>query len=161
MPSEFEIFEQLKKKAEEDYKKIDKIFCPYLKREVHFNVKGLDHIKMKDWNKTRLISDQYLRFKFLMLSPKIIEASHTLQEFWETKSFERQKINSRWEKRLVSVTYYGFVAIINKVRVKVIVKEIIGGQIFFWSIIPFWKHKKNPITEQIKKVFHEGDLETQ
>ena len=58
-----------------------------------------------------------------------------------------------------SVTYYGFVAIINTIKIKVIVKKIENGQPFFWSIIPFWKTKKDPICLETKKVFHEGDLE--
>lgn len=155
-------FDQVKKGAEEQYKKINNVFCPFLKRDVNFNAKGLDHIKFKGWNKARLTSEQYLRLKFLKLTPLVIEKASTLQEFSETKVFERKKINSRWERILTPVKYYGFVAIINfKVKIKIIVKEAEGGQPFFWSVIPFWKTKKDPITEQTKKVFHEGDLEKQ
>jgi hypothetical protein len=60
------LFEKIKKEAEENYGKINKIFCPALNREVLFNSKGLNHIKMKDWNKARLQDDQYLRLKFLV-----------------------------------------------------------------------------------------------
>ena len=85
-----------------------------------------------------------------------------MQEFSETKVFERIKRNSRRERILTPVKYYGFVAIIKfKVKIKIIVKEIENGQPFFWSVIPFWKTKKDFITEQTKKVFHEGDLERQ
>ena len=60
------------------------------------------------------------------------------------------------------VKYYGFVAIVNfKVKIKIIIKEAESGQPFFWSVIPFWKIKKDPITKQTKKVFHEGDPEKQ
>ena len=155
-------FEQIKKEAEEQYKKINNVFCPFLKRDVNFNTKGLDHIKFKEWNKTRLIPDQFLRLKFLKLAPLVIKKVSTLQEFSKTKTFERVKRNSRWEKILIPVKYYGFVAIIDfKVKIKIIVKEIENGEPFFWSIIPFWKTRKDPITEQTKKVFCEGDLEGQ
>ena len=121
-------FDQVKKGAEEQYKKINSVFCPFLKRNVNFSAKGLDHIKFKEWNKTRLISAQYLRLKFLELAPLIIEKVSTLQEFSKTKVFERRKINSRWEQILTPVKYYGFVAIINfKVKIKIIVKEVEGG----------------------------------
>ncbi len=60
-----------------------------------FNVKGLKHIKFKAWNKTRSILDQYLRFKFLRLAPAILEKSGTLQEYQETKNFERIDSNSK------------------------------------------------------------------
>lgn len=97
----------------------------------------------------------------------MIKQSHTLQEFFETKSFERIRSNKRWDKKMVIVKYYGFVSIINQSRVKIIVKEIEGGTRFFWSIVPFWKmnrsrqegeeHEK----KDNKKIFHEGDLEIQ
>jgi len=41
------------------------------------------------------------------------------------------------------VTYYEFVAVVEKIRVKVIVKQIEGGNMFFWSIIPYWGVDKN------------------
>jgi hypothetical protein len=152
--------EKIKEKAEDNYKQINKVFCPFLKRKVHFNTKGLDHIKFKGWNKTRLAHDQYLRLKFLHLAPAILEKSGTLQEYKETPNLERMKINSRWEKRMVPVKYYGFVAILRyEIRVKVIIKEVSGGQPYFWSIIPYWKTARDPILETTKKVFHEGDLE--
>ena len=154
-------FEEIKQTAETHYRSIGEVFCPYFNKPVGFSAKGLDHIKMKEWNKARLVSDQYLRLKFLKLAPTVISKSGTLQEFVERKHFERQKINSRWELRTMVVRYYGFVAVIGKLRVKIIVKEIEGGKPFFWSIFPFWKMKEDPITGEIKKIFHEGDLENQ
>ena len=160
MDINIEKFNKVKAEAEFWYKSVKYIYCPYLKKKVHFNAKGLDHIKFKEWNKTRLVSDQFLRLKFLQLVPTILEKSGTLQEYSETKNFERKKVSSKWGKRLVPVKYYGFIALLkNTIRVKVIVKEVERGQPIFWSIIPFWKNKKNPITREIKKVFHEGDLE--
>ena len=161
MQIEQERLDKTKKEAEEFYKSIGDVHCPYLKERVAFNAKGLDHIKFKEWNKARSIVDQYMRLRLLRLAPDIVRNSNTLQEFFETNRFERQKINSRWEQRMIRVKYYGFVAIINRSRIKVIVKEIEGGNKFFWSIIPFWKIKKDPFAKTIKKILHEGDLETQ
>ncbi len=154
-------FEILKEEAEKSYRSIGEVYCPYLKKAVKFNAKGLDHIKLKQWNKARLISDQYLRLKFLKLTPLVIKNSHTVQEFHEKNSLERQSVNSRWERKMVLVKYYGFVAILNNARIKVIVKEISGGLPFFWSVIPFWKTKNDPLVGQVKHVFYEGDLENQ
>jgi hypothetical protein len=155
-------FEKAKAIAEENYKTIGKVHCPYLNDDVSFNSKGLDHIKLKGWNKARLVSDQFLRLKFLKLAPEIIKKSHTLQEYKETKNFERMKISSRWENKMVLVRYYGFVSVCGEckdVRVKIIVKEIEGNGPYFWSIIPFWKNDNHPLLKQIKKAFHEGNLE--
>lgn len=152
-------FEKIKKEAEEFYKTLDSAFCPYLKTKINFNAKGLDHIKMKSWNKTRLISDQYLRLKFLKLVPGVLQVAGTLQELHETNCMERLKFTGKWQFKMVPVKYYGFVAIVNRTKIKIIVKEIENVPPYFWSVIPFWKTKNNRITGEIKKVFHEGDLE--
>lgn len=125
-----------------------------------FNAKGLDHIKFKEWNKARVVEDQYLRLKFLHLAPRVLEKSNTLQEFRETRNFERQKINSRWESRLVFVKYYAFIAIFEEIRIKIIVKQIEGAKKIFWSICPYWRQKRN-YDGKIKKALYDGDLETQ
>jgi hypothetical protein len=58
----------------------------------------------------------------------------------------------------VIVRYYGFIAILEKVRIKVIIKEVEGGNKFFWSIIPFWKVRKE--NNQTQKILHKGDPES-
>ncbi len=160
------MLEKTKNEAEIAYKKIGSVFCPALNKNVNFNTKGLDHIKFKDWNKTRLASDQYLRLKFLKKAAEILEKATTMQEYKEGKTLERINTNSKWNKKIVNVKFYGFVTITNldsngMIRIKIIVKKVEGGEPYFWSIIPFWKCKKDPILEQTKKVFHDGDLNVQ
>lgn len=150
-----EHFLKIKHKAEEVYKAMPEVYCPYFKDKVQLNAKGLDHIKNKKWNKPRSRWDQYLRFKLLYLMPEILKQSHTLQGIWQTHEWERQKRHGIWEKRMKRVTYYEFIAVIGKSRIKIIVKEIEGGLKYFWSIIPFWK--TNNVTQE--KVLHEGNLE--
>ena len=152
-----EKFDWVKKDAENFYRGIGEINCPYLGDKVVFNVKGLEHIKFKERGKARVIDDQYIRLKLLKLVPKIIANSHTLQEYFETKKFEKININSRWENRAIDVIYYGFVAIINNARMKVIVKQMSGGNKFFWSLIPFWKNDKK--NSENKKILHAGNPE--
>ena len=156
-----EQFQRVKQEAENYYKTVNAVFCPYLKSKINFNAKGLDHIKMKSWNKSRLVSDQYLRLKFLKLVQEVLKNFGTLQEFRETKNFERIKDTGRWQSIMKPVVYYGFVAILNNVKIKIIVKRVEGGQPYFWSVIPFWKTQRDEIFQKMKKVFHEGDLETQ
>lgn len=160
MEIEPEKFEKNKKDSEIFYKSIGEIYCPYLGATVSFNAKGLDHIKFKEWDKARSSIEQYVRLKLLRLAPEILKSSHTLQEYFETNRLERKKINARWEKAMVRVRYYGFVAIINGSRMKIIVKEVEGGQKFFWSIIPFWKNKRLDNGKN-EKILHNGDLEIQ
>jgi len=154
-----EKFNEIKTDAEDFYKTIGKVHCPYFGDDVYFNAKGLDHLIFKSWNNTRITRDQFTRLRHIRLAPEIIRQSKTLQGIWTTKKVERIKINSRWEKVLKLITYYEFIAVMeshnSKIRVKVIVKEIEGGEKFFWSLIPFWGVDKN--TEQ--RIMHSGNPE--
>lgn len=153
-------FEEVKREIKDFYSKISKIRCPYLKAEVHFNDDGFNHLLAKSWNRGRSLKEQYVRLKLLPQAVNIINLSHTLQEFNECQMFVRQKINSRWEKRLKMVHYYVFVAFLREksVRLKIIVKEIEGGEPFFWSIYPSWR-TKTCYEGSSRKIFYSGNLE--
>jgi len=152
-----------KELAEEFYKSIGEIHCPYLKDSVSFNVKGLDHIKFKMFGQARPSKDQYMRLRLLKLAPIILKQSHTLQEIFETNSFEKIRSNQKWNFKMLPVRYFAFVSIINNCRIKIIIKQVDNGKLFFWSIVPFWKMNrvKNCGLVETKKIFHDGDLETQ
>src|SRR3989344_6349731 len=150
-----ELFLKIRQKAEEIYKNTGPTYCPYLKDKVNFNSEGFEHIKFKKWNKPRNHFDQYLRLKLFYLVPEILKKSHTVQGVWNTKEWERQKKHGRWESTMKEVSYYEFISVIGKVRIKSIVKQVSGGQKFFWSVIPFWR--MNPVTKE-KKLF-DNDLE--
>ena len=148
-------FEKVKTKGEELYKEISEVYCPFLKEKIIFNTQGLEHLKFKRREKTRLEQDQYMRFKLIHLAPEILKTSHTLQGKLQTKKFERVRVHSRTENILKIVTYYEFIALVNRDRVKVIVKQIENGEKFFWSIIPFWG-----MNEQTKtRLLHDGSPE--
>jgi hypothetical protein len=149
------LFESISKKAEEKYKLIAPTYCPYLKDKVNFNARGLDHIRFKAWNRRRSRFDQFTRLKLIPLAPKILSLSHTVQGKWCRKEWQRVKRHGRWEKHPREVVYFEFVAVINNARAKVIVKEIVGGQKFFWSLIPFWR--MNEITKARK--LYDSDIE--
>ncbi len=140
---EFDKFNKIRQEAEDFYKTIGNIYCPYFKEKIAFNAKGIEHIKFQRIRKARSHQDQYIRLKLISLAPRIVKDSHTLQGTSQRKSFERIKTNNRWEIIMRSATYYEFVAVINNYRVRVIIKEVEGSQgKYFWSIIPFWKMDK-------------------
>ena len=147
-------FDQLRKEAEELYRSIGSVRCPYLGTDVRFNRQGLEHLKFKSGRHARSRSDQRVRLQLLRLAPAVLEASHTVQGLRDTKSFVRRRRNSRWEKVLTPVTYYEFVAVLDSVRVRVIVRKLQGGEPHFWSIIPFWKQSGN------ERLVHSGRPET-
>ncbi len=148
-------FEEVKVMAETFYKSIGEVRCPYFSERVAFNAKGWRHLAFKSDRQARTQKDQYSRMKLLRLAPEIIKKSHTLQGIWRTRKFEIQKINSRWEHHLREVILYEFIAVLENVRVKVIVKEIEGGEKHFWSIIPYW----NIDTVNSRRILHGKDTE--
>lgn len=131
-------FEAVREKAEALYGTIGTVRCPYFNEDIAFNAKGIRHLKFKADEQARPQADQYPRLKLLRLAPEVLRLSRTVQGLWCTQHFEPQKSHSRWERVLKHVTFYEFMAVLENVRVKVIVKEVAGGEKHFWSIIPFW-----------------------
>ena len=154
-----EKFNEIKHDAEDFYNKIGRVYSAYFKENINFNVKGWDHLIFKSWNRTRPISDQFGRLRHLKLAPDILNQSRTLQGIWPTQKFERvKKKDGGWQQILKLTTYYEFIAVMeshgSKVRVKVIVKQIDGGEKFFLSIIPFWG-----VDKKGDRIMHSGDPE--
>lgn len=148
-------FQQVHLAAEKLYKSIGQVFCPYFKEKIAFNARGLRHLKFKSDRQARANADQYARMKLISLAPEIIKQSHTLQGIWRIKRFENQKTNSRWECVLKEVVFYEFIAVLKNVRIKVIIKEVIGGKKHFWSVIPFWGIDKT----NSRRILHSGNPE--
>ncbi len=148
-----EQFEELKKNVELSYQKFGDVWCPFLQSQVTFNAKGFDHLSLKRWNHSRNRDDQWTRLKLLHLAPEVIRKSHTLQGLAEGNKFERVKVHNKWETRMVHVSYYEFIALIQGCRIRIIVKKVADGPTYFWSIVPYWKQGMYG-----KKMF-EGDPE--
>lgn len=147
-------FNDVREKAESTYKNIGSVHCPYFQEKVNFNTDGLEHIKFKAWNKARRQSDQFMRLKLIHLAPEIVRNSRTLQGVWETKVPIRRKRHGQWESVFTTVTYYEFIAVLDTRRVKVIVKQILGGEKFFWTMIPFWR-----VDSFNRRILHSGNPE--
>lgn len=137
-----EQFEKIKSQSEDFYKSITEVYCPYFKDKISFNARGLEHLKFKEKNHARSQDDQYIRLKLLHLAPQILKLSNTIQGFSERKVFEINRSNHRNEKILVNVIYYEFIAVLEKVRVRIIVKKVGTAPKYFWSVIPHWKVDK-------------------
>ncbi|MFZ2832200.1 MAG: hypothetical protein WAZ40_03545 [Minisyncoccia bacterium] len=148
-----EEFNKVKITAEEAYEKIGDVRCPFLGGTVAFNVKGLNHLKLKRWNHAREQKDQWVRLKLLHLAPEVLKKSNTLQGFDEVRKLERIKVNSRWEMKAVTVVYYEFISVLQGCRLRIIVKKIGDGPPYFWSIVPYWKQGA------YKKKLFDGDPE--
>lgn len=148
-------FIKIRDEAEIFYKTIGFVRCPYFGEKITFNAKGLKHLKFKSDKQARPYTEQYPRLKLLRFAPEVLIKSHTVQGIWKVKRFEAQKTNSRWEHVVREVVYYEFIAVLENVRIKVIVKEVLGGEKHFWSVIPFWGIDKMAH----KRILHSGNPE--
>ena len=136
-----EDFNFVKITAKELYKEVIKVNCPYFNEDVAFNHKGWGHLMYKNYNFPRPVADQYARLKLLRLVPQVVGNSHTLQGIRKTKEFRKIKTdrtNNKWIKVAKQVNFYEFIAILEDVRLKVVVKEDLGKGKYFWSVIPFF-----------------------
>lgn len=149
-------FEKAHIDAEEVYKKLNEVWCPYFKEKITFNSKGWEHLRFSRIRHARARQDQYVRLRLISIAPQIINTSHTLQGVSTRKNMEREKGHGKWSSIMRVSTYYEFVAIINGYRIRVIVKQVEDGPKYFWSIIPFWKMDK--ITGQ--RLMYSGKPET-
>ena len=138
--------------AQEIYRTLGQIRCPYFQASIHFNSQGLEHLRRKSWNRGRDRRDQFMRLKHLARAPEILRLSRTVQGIEETHEWQRQHRHGQWEKVMVPVTYYEFVAVLERRRFKVIVKQSPGGERIFWSLIPFWRQ-----SEQGRRLLHDGN----
>ena len=149
-----EQFKKAEARATEYYREIKEIHCPYFGGKISFNRKGLDHIKFKRWNHARPRKDQYVRFKLFQYVPEVIRRSHTLQGVKKTETFERVKVNSRWEQKMLPVEYHEFIAVLKGSRLRIIIRRLNAGERHFWSLVPYWGQ-----SEYGKEMF-EGNPET-
>ena len=148
-------FEKVRSEAEAFYDTIGAIRCPYFREEITFNAKGIRHLKFKNDRQARPREDQYSRLKLIRYAPEVLKLSHTLQGVWMTKRFEPANTGGRWTHEMKDVTFYEFFAVLDLVRVRVIVKQVLGGEKHFYSVIPFWGIDKNTS----KRILHSGDPE--
>lgn len=149
-----EEFSAVRGKAESFYKGLDSVVCPYFHEKVNFNTDGFEHIKLKAWNRARARPVQFMRLKLIHMAPEVIKSSRTLQGIWRTKLPIRRKRHGKWEAVFTEVTYYEFIAVLEDRRVKVIVKQLQGGEKFFWTLIPSWG-----IDQFNRRILHSGNPE--
>ena len=148
-------FDKIRVEAEKFYSSVGEVYCPYFQEKIVFNSKGLKHLKFKADQQARPVKDQYARLKLLRLVPEVLKKSHTVQGIWRIKRFEEQKTGGKWKHIFKDVVYYEFIAVMDSVGIKIVIKEVIGGEKHFWSVIPFWDIDK----ENRKRILCSGGIE--
>lgn len=127
------------------YQKIGSIYCPYLSEKIYFSSEGFNHLRYRSARCERDHKTQYLRYRLLYLVPRLLALTHTLQEY-EKRDSEAHS----------SVRFFGFIAILDHRKIKVIVKRVGDGRFHFWSIIPNWRTRKKSDQKLIQN--HSGNL---
>lgn len=104
--------------AKKEYKKIDKIFCPYLNDYVYFTMKGFKHLLVNKTGK-RNNDTIYIRLNSIKNISEIISKSGTLQEY---ENIYRE--------------YFSLIAILKSNKYKVVLFKDTDNKYKFFSIIP-------------------------
>jgi hypothetical protein len=126
--------------AQKLYEDIDRLFSPVFNDFIYFTTHGFEHLIFKNSRRKRKESEQQLRFSLLSLGVKLIGLSTTYQEFEER--------NNRG-----SIYYWGIIAILDKKKIKVVIRKIgINGLFHFWSIFPVWETSKQRDKKFFKKI---------
>jgi len=133
-----EDYANIRNKAKEIYDTFDKVFCPAIGQHIHFTSNGFNHLVYKNAKKERSERVQILRFDLLKKAKFIIENSTTFQEFEEEYEYRRVNRYGKYISVNLLVKYWGFVAIIDRFRVKVVVRQIGNSKVEFYSVIPAW-----------------------
>lgn len=133
----------IKKKAAELYATFGSVTCPALgDQNIYFTSEGFNHLVYKAPKKPRDERVQILRFDMLEKAKFILKSSTTHQEYDE--NIVNKKVNRRgkWVERNVVIRCWGFVAIVRKFRVKVVIRQEGNGKLEFQSVIPAWFTKQ-------------------
>lgn len=150
---------RLKERVKGEYIALGEIFCPFFGETIKFTSEGFQHLLFKGVSKIkrRDKSTQYMRLKLFKLAAQLIRITKTVQEHHIEKQFIQVEHHNRRENILKDVEYWGFIAILDNRKIKVLVKQIGNGSKKFWSIIPNWSTRKKG--EHIERITHTGDLE--
>ena len=147
----------MKKKAEAEYLHIGSVYCPYLDDNVHFSTEGFEHLLFRNKGRARRSAEQYTRLRLLPLAVEVIRKSHTLQETDRQVIVVRQKLGGKWNSSPRWTTFYVFIALIRpNIRIKVIVREVDGGQKHFYSLFPSWKVSTGADGQRRKSFYSEN-----
>ena len=135
-------YDVIRKAAADLYRTFGNVECPALGRTVQFTSEGFNHLIYNAPGKMRDRKAQILRFDMLEKAKFIVETSTTYQEYDE--EIVHKKVNRRgyWVSMNVITRCWGFVAIIRKFRVKVVVVQEGNGDIRFLSVAPAWFTKQ-------------------
>jgi hypothetical protein len=129
---------EIREEAQKLYATFSKVFCPALGQHVHFTSNGFNHLIYQSAKKERDKKTQILRFDMLKRAKFVLETSTTFQEFEETMESRRVNRHGKYVSVNLVVKSWGFVAVVEKFRIKVVVSQVGNSKAEFVSVIPAW-----------------------
>jgi hypothetical protein len=134
---DLEKFKNLLERARTFYQELSEIFCPALSAKISFNSDGFHHLRFDGTRAERSKQEQSNKLRCLKTAVEILKITTTIQEYRKTVQ-PFGKTGRDGFKKTSEVEYWGFIAIIRDIRMKVIVRKIGNGSPHFWSVMPFW-----------------------
>ncbi len=117
---------ELKTEKKKYYNSIKEIYSEALEANIYFNAKGFNHITFKNPRNIRTVPEQISRLKIFDTAVKLLKLANIYQEYEEVENLDTKK----------TTYYWGIIAIIDNIKIKVILRKIGNGQTHFWSVIP-------------------------
>jgi len=133
-----ENYSEIREEAQKLYATFFKVFCPALGQYIHFTSNGFNHLIYQSAKKERDKKAQILRFDMLKRAKFVLETSTTFQEFEENIEYRRVNRHGKYTSINLVVRSWGFVAVVEKFRIKVVVTQVGNSKIEFFSVIPAW-----------------------
>ncbi len=137
-------YAQAKAEAGDFYKSIGNVRCPALGGEsVYFTSEGFNHLVYKSGKKApRHELVQIMRFDLLPKAQELLEQTTTFQEYEEEYRYMPVNRRGQYRRENMLVRAWGFIAIIRRFRLKVVVEQVGNGAKHFHSVIPAWKTRQ-------------------
>ncbi len=129
---------KIRESAHKLYAGFGKVYCPALGADIHFTSEGFNHLIYERAKKERDKRTQILRFDMLEKAKFILKTITMYQEYEENIEYRKVNRQGKYIGMNVVVRCWGFVAIVQKLRVKVVVIQVGNGKMEFQSVIPAW-----------------------
>lgn len=129
------------------YDSIGSINCPAFKEPVVFNADGFHHLLNTKNRHPRPLKEQRVKLSHLKIAVKIIKLATTHQDYQQdrlTRTVFKKKRNGKRKAvvETVAVKYWGLVAIIDRAKVRTVLRKVGNGSLHFYSCSPDWKVRK-------------------
>lgn len=135
-------YDHIKQKTNTWYIQQKPVHCPHLKEKVSFTGKGFWHIVYRSQGKKREEGAQIMRFRLLRKAVKLICETNTVQEYDSYTGELPVKDHGKKILKVMTLQFFGYIAIVDGWKIKVIVRKDGNGKPYFWSVIPNWVTNK-------------------